>query len=362
MGKGTFTNLGLGSLTGVNESLTVPVYEGYVQPGMEGIMSITQEFAQDFHQLNSALYVANVVHEQVSMESATEADAVLESVVKDTVEKIKKFFMNLWSKLKAWFQATITTLKNMFLSGKKFIDANKKRLTEKNVLGFKYKGRKITDPALPEQVITKISSAIDKEADGLTAGSATSKIDSEGKFKQSPEEEKEELLKSIGYDEVSELTKDIRLAFFDGKEPEEADEIEDFSANSKQELISIVSNASKAIRMVEKSKTDADKELGKVIKELNNIIRDVNKGDDDDKTKSISVALVSRVSNNIKYLFTLLNAAAGAVVEGIKSSSKEAERILRKYLTYKPAKEGFEFDGGEETVTESLLDQAMKLI
>lgn len=358
---GTFTNLGLGNLSGVQEStFEVPVYEGYVDPSLDGIMAITQETAHDFYQLNSALYVADVVHEEATLESAGRAEEILESVVSDSVEKMKKYFMNLWSKLKAWFASAIAYLKNMFVSGKKFVEANKKRLNEKNVLGFKYKGRKLTPSETGVQVADKVVAIIkDEQADLTSAPSMT-----DGKFDKTPQEEKEALLKQVGYEEISELTKEIRLSYFGGQDSDDADEIVDFGANDKSELMELVSNSGKAVSNVEKLRTATDKAIAGIIKELNAAAGKANKDESAaDRDKAINIAVINRKVNNIKYLLTVHNAAIGATVEGIKAQSKDAERVLRKYLTYKPAKESFDTTGGSgEVVTESLLDRAIKLI
>lgn len=348
-----FTNLGIN----LDTTPQAGVYEGHVEPTGAGLMDIMQEASAEFDKFNSALYVMDVVHEQATLESAQEAEAVFESVVKDSLTKIKEFFVNLWNKITAWFKAVFIKLKNMFLSGKKFIDANKKLLNEKNVLGFKYKGRKITveeGGTKVEEISNKIDQLIEDEK----------RInDPISKTEETSEEARERLLKAVGFDEVSEISKEIRLAFFNGEEPDEADEIEDFSANDKRELIELVSNSGKAIKAVEKEKVKIDKALRDIIKEIDSTIKKVNSGSSDDKQKAVIISNLTRSSNNIKYLFSLGTTVVSAAVEGIKAASKDAERILKKYISYKPAKESFEsgFEGGQ-VVNESLLDRAMKLI
>lgn len=359
MGIGTFTNLGTFGQT-FGGSYEVPAYEGFVEPTSNGLMDLLQESAHDAYQLEAALYVANVVHEQATMESAQQAELVFESVVSDTIAKLKKIFMDMWARVKSWFAAVLQRIKMLFQSGEKFISANKKALEAKNVLGFKYKGYEITfDKGVAKS--NTISDDIEKrirEFEGMLSADAIPA----GKVEESLADYKERILSEIGFDNVAEMKKAIVIAFHNDEE--DTDEIEDFGKNSKQELMDLVKNANKTINAVNKEKARLDKQFNAIIKKLDGVGKEIaNSKDGSDAERGAKVMNVNRGTKVIQYLMTLMTAAAAASVEGVQFTAKHAESVLKKYLTYKPTKESAvdeEFDQTLENL--SILDRAMKLI
>lgn len=364
MGIGTFTNLGVTQFGG--SSIDVPAYEGFVEPTSNGLMDLLQESTQDFYQLQAALYVADVVHEQATLESAQDAEAIFESVVKDSLAKLKKIFSDMWAKVKSWFASVIQRAKLLFQSGEKFINANKKQLDEKNVLGFKYKGYKwdvASGQAKAEHFVDLAKKSIEQQAkviDFAAKQVRAPKVD--GSAPEGLDEVKEKVFNAMGVEDISEMKKEIYLAARSGEE--EAKEIEDFSANSKAELMELVKNSSKAISAIEKAKKATDAEYQRIIKALDAASKAIGEGGGDDKGRAQAVNIVNRAAKMVQFLLTIISAADAALIDNINTSAKAATATLKKYLTYKPAKESYTGEGDGDVTLESMsiLDRAMKLV
>lgn len=353
----------------------VPVYEGYVDPSGSGLMDILAEAAQDSYQLQAGLLIADIALEHTLVtEGLDQASILLEGVAGDITEKAKKNITALWSKFRAWFDSALQSLKAMFTTGEKFIEKFGKVIEEKDVKGFKYKGRKITVDAGGAKA-DKTKGAINAELNLIvkkvediqrhinTATNAASNESDIGDVKAI----KDRILKASGAESIGDIKKEITLAYFNNEKEDK--EISDFSENSKSELISIVKSASKAIAEVKKAKDETDKEFATVLKALNQAAKEI-KGGENNEERGRAVVYLNKQIAAIKYTLTLQGTVSAARVDGLKATAKDAEKALKKYLSFNPKKAKEEAPKAEDKKplalpvgeSSSLLEHSMKLI
>lgn len=362
------TFLNFGKTASATEQLDIPVYEGFIEPTGSGLMDLLAESAQDSYQLQAGLLIADIALENTLVtEGMDAASVVLESVVGDSVKKAKANIVKLFAKVRAWFTQMIQNLKVMFTSGEKFIDKYGKMIDEKDVKGFEYKGRQLTVEA-GSNTATKLRGAISAKINETVAKVETVKThitaankNAEGGAGASSEDMKKAVLTAAGVEEVTDIKKNVVLAFYGAKE--EAYEIKDFSANGKGELKDIVKNASKAIAEVEKAKAETEKSFTAVIKALDKAGSEVA-SDSDNANRGAAVVHLNKMTAVAQYGLTLLSTVSAAQVDALKSTAKDAEKTLKKYLSFNPKADKEQATKESTTVVEesSLLSLSMRLI
>lgn len=366
----------------VNTQSTVidaPVYEGYVAPTADAVMSIATEGVLEGLQLQAALHVADATIAYTAVhESAGAAEAVLESVVGNTIGKLKEGLKKLWAKIKAWFASVGKTFSLMFAKGKDFVKKYKKEILEKPSAGFEYSGHvwtveagnnkagaliKSIDSTL--QTVLKAASSIDAK-DYKTADTTNAKDEFD------LPSIKEDLVKKLGntlgagVDDMSEIKEKLQEVYRNGKD--EKEEIKDFGKVSRGTLIDLIDKSDKSQKEVKDIEKEVDKQFNESLKALQKLETEIGKAKDSDftgadnaaqaKSRGKITALASMVSNVTRYAQSLNTAIAGAAVENIKAAASEAESVLKQFIRYRGTKESFEGDdhGTENTsVLENLI-------
>lgn len=354
-------------------SVTVENYKGFVDPSLAGIQTINAEAALEAYQLNASLYISDVIMEEAVIEGAAEPEVLLEGLVKGSLTKLKEMFQRFWAKVRAWYEKAKKALQMIFSSGEKFITQFEEDLYAKTVKGFTYEGYHYTLQDGANTVQEKVDEAKKflnetvgfnfKEAQQTTYGQKDilGKRERNGEYNTS--EEKENLIKRLGAEELSELLAEVKKAFRNGKD--EKEEFEDFSGNSKQELIAIVKSMKKHISEVEKQQRDTDNNFKKVLTAIQNaqseIQRETTSGDEvAAQRKAKLLTFANHKFQLAHYALTVINSLYGVEVDAYKEAAREAESVLKAYLRFKPAKEGFEIMDDEQTG--SILESAMKFI
>lgn len=362
-----------GTRSRVDYSVTVENYKGFVDPSLAGIQTINAEAALEAYQLNASLYISDVIMEEAVIEGAAEPEVLLEGVVKGSLTKLKEMFQRFWAKVRAWFEKAKRALQMIFSSGEAFIKKFEEDLNMKNVKGFTYEGYHYTLQDGANTVQEKVDEAKKflhetvgfnfKEAQQTMYGQKEilGKRERNGEYNTS--EEKEKLIKRLGAEELSEVLDEVKKAFRNGKD--EKEEIEDFSGNSKQELIAIVKNMKKNISEVEKQQRDTDNNFKKVLNAIQNaqseIQRETASGDEvAAQRKAKLLTFANHKFQLAHYALSIINSLYGVEVDAYKEAAREAESVLKAYLRFKPAKEGFEIMDDEQTG--SILESAMKFI
>lgn len=352
---------------------TVAAFEGYVDESLAGLQTILAESSLQSYQLRAGMYVSDILMEEAVLEGAATPEILMEGLVKDSFGKIREMFQKLWAKIKAWFEKAKKGLQLMFSSGQAFIKKFKEDIRSKSSKGFSYNGYKYTLNAGHGAVTGKIDTLLKaigesvdfdiSEAQMSTSGQEKSLGDSSGKHKDSfnLSDEKEELLKQLGGDDLSEVLKTLAQEFRDGKDSKE--DFEDFGGNSKEELIKMVEDASTAIRAVENAQKTTDTQFGRVLGSINKAKSKIEGTKTNDEAgaqnKGRLVTFATHKYNMAHYALTLMASLNGVEVEALKEAAKQAESVLKSFLRFKPAKEGF---GGEDDTHESILESSMKFI
>jgi hypothetical protein len=322
------------------------------------------------------MYISDVMMEETVLEGAATPEVLLEGFVKGSFDKIKRMFEALWAKVKSWFEAAKKTLQRIFLSGEAFIKKFKEEIRSASKKGFTYEGFKYTLDAGHGKVTAKlktlndeIAAAVGFDISHVTQDSQSSSISGDsGKHKESFDlsEEKEKLLKALGNEELSEVLKEVGLAFRNGQDGKE--EFEDFSGgNSKEELIKMVEEAGKHVKDIETAQKNIDGQFQRVLAAINKAKSKIEGEKTTDEagaqSKGKAVTYATHKYNMAHYALSLMTSLVGVEVEAIKEAAKKSESVLKSFLSFKPAKEGWSVDTNEDqTEGDSILESAMKYI
>jgi hypothetical protein len=360
------------------QEVDVPVYEGYVQEDLAGLQSILSESAHESFQLRAGMYISDVMMEETVLEGAATPEVLMEAFVKDTFGKIKEMFQKLWAKVRAWFEAAKKTLQRIFLSGENFIKKFKEEINAKESKGFKFTGYNYTIEKGKSDLAGKIK--VIEDTIGASVGFDITDVTGDaqqraiGEKKESHksdfnlQEEKEKLVKKLGHDQMTDITKDLQKSFRNGKDSEE--EFTDFGGNSKDELIKIIEGNKKYLADINQAQKANDEQFKRVLDAIkraeaklksSEVSKD-DKGGAQAQAKAKAVAFAQHKYNMAHFALTLENQLNGVHVEAAKSAAKQAESVLKKFLAYKPAKESWTSEEDGETSTNSILESAMKFI
>lgn len=324
---------------------------------MESFAKIIVDFNKEAHVLESALYISDVLMEQEVLEGAS-PEVLLEGVVGDFFRKVWAMIQKLWGKIKAFFKAVYRYFETLFMSGEKFVKKYKKELEDKTATGFTYTAHKFDlkkGESFADQMSGKIDRDMDevvKRLDAVTKVAKMAASDSDGK-EYKVEDEKEEMLKVLGVDSVSELVEKIREAYMSP----EKEELKDFEDVSKSDMIKTLMDKTKILNELSKDAKAIDDGFKKISKSLKDA---QNKFETEDASVKEKIARhVNNYISGFKFSVTVNNTVVATKRDCVGKALKSFQSTLRSYLFYKPAKESF---GGDEDYSagSSLLESAMK--
>lgn len=345
---------------------------GFIQPTSECLEGILTESAHESYQIRAGLYVSDIIMEEAVFEGAASPEVLMEGFGKDLWTKIKNMFMKMWNKIKSWFEKVKRFFSLLFKSGKEFIDKFENEIRAKVAKGFKYKGYKYslakghteTESYLEKSIgkaleytngITKVDEIVNtgKQYDALNAMDK-SKMDASKDYKTS--DTKDEVLKSItGEDSLDEFSKKLAKDFRSGEDSTE--EYENFSGNSKEEMINEIKNADKNIALINASEKAINTQMERTIKAIESAAGRF-KGEDAGKI----APHVTHSTEMIRYVVGISTTAMRVELDATKEAVKDFETILKAFLRFKPAKEGFDGGFGDNSGATSILEAAMKLV
>jgi hypothetical protein len=359
-----------GRRTPVTESVTVEEYQGHVDGSLAGLQTILAESSQESFQIRAGLYISDVIMEESVLEGSAQPEVLLESLVKGTFTRIKDMFEKLWAKVKAWFAKVKRSLNLLFSSGQEFIKKFKTEIQGKAVKGFSYEGYVYTLAAGSAKADAKkkvlketIESSVGFDLSRVRTDDQASDIKgATGKHKDSfnLSEEKQELVKKLGHDEMSAVLKEVAKSFRNDKEAKET--IDEFKGNSKEVLIELVDGAKAGIKEIENTQKDLDDQFNRVlssVKAAQSKIEGEKAEGDAATARSRAITFATHKYNMAQYAITLISSLAGVQVDAVKEAAKHSESVLKSFLRFKPAKEGF-VPATEGSV--SILESAMKHI
>lgn len=372
------------SINDINEmasSIHAIATESWMDTALESLVS-------DIYTVDKAYHAADVIAEVQVISEGADPAILMEGIVSSGIGKIKEAFKKFWAKLKSWFAEIKRQFKIIFMSGKKFIDEFKSEINKKDEKNFTYTGREYNidngDSAansVLENVIKIVGSKFQKSdlssgtVDSLKSYSDTvskdgygdsyknAKINSgdESKYGKSQSDMQDEYIKDLGTpagmskaSDIDELRDNLIEVYHNKNDADYTTSIEGFEGTSKSEMVTFVGSFDKKIRDIEKDENKFDSALNKIIKALDSLDKDKNLGKNDDAYK-----VVQWNSRCCSALLAIGKVATSVKQSMYKEANSQFERVLKQFLRWKPAKESY---GADETVTESLLDQAMSMM
>lgn len=360
------------------DEIVVEAYEGFVDPSQAGLQTILAESTAEAMQLQAGLYITDVLMEEAVFEGAAEPEVLLEGVVGDTWTKLKKQFEAMWAKVTAWFRKAREGLVLKFTTGEKFIKKYKDDILKKQAKGFSYTGYKYTleeGKKTVDGIIAKLEDELEK-AVGFTVSDESQKtiagqkaaISSHGKSESYDiAAAKRELLASAGSEEMKDLQTNAYKSFRGGES--DKSEFEDFNGNSKEAMVAWLEQAPGRIRDLDKAKSAIDADFKRVLNAIKlaskSIKREKTEGEEAKTAKGQNVGFAAHKFALAQYALTAISSINGVRVSAYKDSAKQFEKVLRSYLSYKPAKEGAEDLVDEDIQSQeptSILESAMRFV
>lgn len=337
---------------------------GYIEATDSGLQTILYESSQEMYALNAALYISDIQLEQTALTEGTEqAEILMENVLKSTWDKIRAMFQKLWAKIKSWFEAIKRKLALMFTSGKKFVDRFKKEIEEKSTKGFEYEGYDYTLADGEKNIVTlngEIDGVLKSEVDfsfdeeQMTVSGQHSSVTGRGDAGGN-NDTKASKEKVTGGKELSAYYEEARKAFTGGTDQKK--DIKEFSANSKDEMMTLVSDGKAQIRSIQNAQSDIDGQFNRVLGTINKVKSSIDKLQEPNRGRMLAYA--THKYNVAHYALTVKSGLANIHVKAIEQAAHDFEHILKSFLSYKPAKEGFTpAENGDQT--DSLIESAIK--
>lgn len=298
----------------------------------EEMQNILMESAQDMYEIQTGLLIADVVIEESVLESAVgmeEIESVMESVIKDSLTKLKEFFIDLRNKIVAWFKKAVDNIKIFFSTGEKFIKeyGDRIRAAAANAKDFEYEGIKYTPEAgfaKTKEASAKLKELVSEIAKG-TERELTSNLAS---LKEKPENKdyKEEINAKFGVKSLGEISTNIQEAF--GKEKgadKETIKNPDFG-----KMLSVLQNKKTYIKDVETIRDDAAKSIQEMLDLIDTAQRLAKS--QKDANKGAIASFVSQASKKARTLISLNNSIGSVSIKMIKEVAKSYEGVLKKLI------------------------------
>lgn len=337
---------------------------GFVNTSLSGLQEILTESARDMFQLNASLYISDVLMEHAVLEGAATPEVLLEGFVSSTWEKLKQIFTAMWEKVQGWFTKVKRQFEIWFSRGQEFVKKFKDELRDKNVKGFKYTGYHYTiskgEETVDKHIATlksELASSVDFDLSKVLRSDQEDSIRNNAAGDYDTKEAKENLLNKLGASEQSELLAEVAKEFRNGAD--EPTEFEDFSGNSRDEMIAWLEKGSEHLNNVKKQQKDLNDSFGRVLNSIKAAKSKIAGSKTTDAEVGKFTAFASHKYDVAQYALSLMTNINGVHVKAIKAATNEFERVLKSFLSFKPAKEGFE-ETQQTKETNSILEAALR--
>lgn len=348
---------------------------GYIDPTPAGLQEIVSESAEEMYRFSGSFYISDIIMtESVLMEGA-QPEPLMENFVKNAWEKLKKIFTEFWAKIRSWFTKAKEFLKRLFLSGEKFIKEFGDQITKKDATGFKYEAypynvkagddyvsskRNIITNFLVTQIKFELSDA-QKEVFG-------SNTDDEGQIGSirknarqiDANELKNDLNRKLGKDNFSEILKEARKQFRGGK-----DEPVEISSLDKEGMMDFIKSNAANIKAVEDAQKQMDSEFKQVLAAIEKAKSAIQSSKDSETDKAKLTTYATAKYKVAHHALGLQQSLTSTVVDAYREIAAKYESVLKSFLKWKPAKEGFGFgedddEEGGQLQGESILESAVR--
>lgn len=342
-------------------TIEAPVFEGYSHDG-DGMAVAVQESFEDRLAIIEAMH--QIGQEEVNYKSKLKVlessnandyeietlkesyEIAMEGAFDNTIERIKKFFSNLWGKITAYFKSLVKYFDYLFKNAKDFATKYEKDLREKdgkgNLSGFEFSlytytnldeasNKNIYDRVLSQgagNINIKIANTNDEKtlksmAQGLTTNKESMMDNARGK-----------LLKKSSVD-AADFAKELFAFFRNGAES--ASDKEKKSISSISEFINVL-KTSNPTKVVEDNKKETDKIFKEQIDTVNKVQKELSKGYDNAEDKELAMAKIqylNKIASHFSSVQGLCSSYFNAWKSAINERNSEYKSLLLAALRYK---------------------------
>lgn len=327
--------------------------ECHLAPGMEASMNIVAEAEINWNRLTQAVGIQEFNY----YEATGEEMVYTEASGSGFFDSVKKFFLNLWEKIKGLFRKFFALIGSYTKTDKQFVDKYKKHLLSVNTRDFKYKGykfTKLTDNCVDAAYKNAISSIESDVKDlELSANGALKDVELKIDDKQDViEKARANAIGQTGSLDGTEFTKELFMLFRNGEDQKE--ELDNINVSEQLVFISENSKLEKAAKdnykTLEKTIKEAIKAVEKAEKEALKGVptKDQNGAFDKDATSknSLKVQYAHAKFSFLKEAETIATVVNGAQLTAIKDQNRQAKAICVSLMNYKPKNESTSFEEG----------------
>ena len=301
------------------------------EPGMEGMMEIMLENAQDAHDLDMAVTLTSVKKSQLLMEGKDyEAEMLQENVFKNVYAKMKELFKKMWARMKDFFKSVRLYFDKWALNSKKFVEKYKDLINEAGkctVEGYDYN----VDAITVSGAWGKMKSELDKVKSHIAGNS-------EEKSSVDVAEVKDDVSKAIVGKSASEFKKGVQAKL--GITP-----VKKTITYDASKIISILSSGMEPANEIKKDEQSIDSAYSTAIKEVEaaekassqnaKAFGDMQKKQEEEgvkkefgKQKNYSSARATNYSKLLdayKQCLDMINAITGLRTGALKAQLKQAQ-------------------------------------
>jgi len=344
----------------------------FVDGSLSGLQSVLAESTQEAYQLQAGMYISDVLMEEAVFEGTSTPEVLIEGFLKNSWDRLVKIFEDLWKRVQGWFAAAKQSLQVLLLSGKKFVDKFGDAIKKKDAKDFKYEDFHYTVSTGTDKVsssITILAKGLE-EAVGFTIDETSMTVAGQrdqiagANHKESYDlgQEKKDLLSKLGNEDLSEVLATVRASFRNGAK--ETSEIVGFSANSKEQMLALVTDSKTIVGELDKAykalKSDFDRALTSIKKAKSVLTKD-------ESNKPAKKAQVTAFANHkyqvAHFALTTMSSLHAAEVSSIKDASKAFQKVLKSFLSQKEAKvEDKKENVAKESAETSILESAMRFL
>ncbi len=276
-----------------------------LEDGIKDLDMIVRESTMDFIEFQGAMYLEDLVLENMMYENFDEERIapILEGKLREMGGSVVQKIKNLWERIKEWFKRIFATIKNFFTENRKLVANYKGQIPERmkncdkeiKMHDWQHPNNAMADAVELAQII------YDKGTDAYS--------------------DKDELLKAIGVKDVKEMVELAKEAFM-GKVKAETRKV---SSLNPEIAMSYLYDEKIFLDHMQKQKIDMDNKFKEVLQVLQAEAKDADK---DNKKDANKVASVFQFAVNMKT--KVLNTAIACIKRGASENRSAILKALGK--------------------------------
>lgn len=314
------------------------------EPGIEAAYTMIVESEQNYNNMMKMIGI-----NELNVFETTGQEMVYEAVdIKGFIAAAKKFFLNLWEKIKGLFKKFFSMFDAAVKNDKEFLKKYNKELTlaSSNLKDFEFEGFEFKLSAV------SVSGAESAMNGYFTKVFVTDVAQSIENYK---DEDLEDKLRgaAIGKGDLSqaELAKELFSILRSGQDSKET-----ISNISLVKYMNEIEGSAKAKKEAEKSFKEIKKAIDTIIRNLEKDERDLLKEKNSDlEAQSRKIKDTNNQISAEKTKMSILQTVNGAILTAIKDQNKQARSVCVKAMSYKPKNEsGLPVNEGTEDFWNSI--------